>query len=283
MWSSMPATAPDTPRPLDLVPLARHARRLAHQAGEQLQQALGSERTVRWKYDDTRRRSAVSDLDESLEQTVRAGIRTVFPAHAIVGEEHEDAPSRDSPITWVIDPIDGTANFTNGVPLFAVSIGVLHGTRPVAGAIWCAATHRLGSGVYHGTDGGALYLDDDPVPAPPAHAVRGIVSEPGGPSTRHDFGDTRVLGSAAIECAWAAAGILRAAVLGRPRIWDVAAGVVLARAAGCDVFESRDQRLTWTPFTVFDGDDETPLREWSRPLTLGRIGTVLAPAAGVNG
>ena len=50
---------------------------------------------------------------------------------------------RGARLTWVVDPIDGTANFVNGFPLFAASIGVLHEGRPVAGALWCSTSHAL--------------------------------------------------------------------------------------------------------------------------------------------
>lgn len=281
--SSSAATMPDYAQ------LARHARRLAQKAGEQLREALGVPRQVRWKLDRGRAPSAVSDLDDAIERMLRASIRTVFPSHAIVGEEHEDEPSHQSPFTWVIDPIDGTTNFTNGLPLYAVSIGVLQGGTPVAGAIWCASTHRLHAGVYHAMLGGTLCLDDEPLQALPHHALRGVVSEPGGVPAWHDVGDARVIGSAATECAWVAAGVLRAAVLRAPRLWDVAAGILLARAAGCDVHVGIPEGHTrtqpdahWEPFDAFPHESLQALHEWSRPVVLGRIGTVLAPAREVQ-
>jgi hypothetical protein len=132
-------------------------------------------------------------------------------------------------------------------------------------------------------------LDDEPLQPLPHHALRGVVSEPGGTPQWHEVGDARVIGSAATECAWAAAGVLRAAVLRTPRIWDVAAGVLLARAAGCDVHvgvPEGDARTAthaaWEPFTEFPHDSLHALHEWSRPVVLGRIGTVLAPAREVQ-
>lgn len=73
---------------------------------------------------------------------------------------------------WAIDPIDGTANFVNGFPLYTVSIGLLHHGRPIAGGVWCSATHVLGPGVHFACLGGALTLDGRPVERPAAAGLR---------------------------------------------------------------------------------------------------------------
>lgn len=284
----LPSPQAASPVPPEHVQYARHARRLAQQAGDLLIAAVGEPRVVKWKIEDDKR-SAVTDLDESIELLLRSGIRAVFPAHAIVGEEHEDLAARDSPITWVIDPIDGTANFSNGVPLFAVSVGVVEHGVPIAGAIWCASTPMLRAGTYHAVRGGTLCFDDEHVAPPVAHAVRGLVSEPGGHAHWWAIGDSRSIGSAATECAWVAAGALQACVLARPRAWDVAAGIVLAGAANCHVRTLHDEhprrewpQAPWQPFDTFARDTSEPLREWSRPVLMARIGTVLAPAGEVQ-
>jgi myo-inositol-1(or 4)-monophosphatase len=89
--------------------------------------------------------------------------------------------------------------------------------------------------------------------------------------------DRRASGSAAIECAFVAAGVLDGARFRRLWIWDVAAGVALARAAGVPVWVGT--RRGWTPFARFVAPPtraagrRSTLRDWHRPLLLGPLET----------
>src|SRR5580698_4023059 len=128
------------------------AARLAQAAGTQITAAVNGEPAVHFK--ETRPQWAansnpVSEVDQSVERYIRAQLLQAHPQHAVIGEEQAQSGPPDALISWVIDPVDGTCNFINGVPLYACSIGVLHDGWPVAGAIWCAATHAVGPGVYH--------------------------------------------------------------------------------------------------------------------------------------
>src|SRR4051812_39309409 len=90
----------------------------------------------------------VSNVDRDVEQAMRRRIGAQFPEHVILGEETECPDAEpDSPFVWVIDPLDGTTNYLNGLPLYCSSIGVLFRNFPVAGAVWCASTHALRCGV----------------------------------------------------------------------------------------------------------------------------------------
>ena len=60
--------------------------------------------------------------------------RARFPDHAVLGEEGHD-PEGTHDFEWIVDPIDGTINFVNRLPFFAVSIGVLYRRRPVVGVL----------------------------------------------------------------------------------------------------------------------------------------------------
>ena len=75
----------------------------------------------------------VSRADKQVELFIRAGLEKAFPDDGIVGEEH-DTKTGNSGFTWVIDPIDGTTNFINGIPAWTI---VLAGV--------CDDKHRLGS------------------------------------------------------------------------------------------------------------------------------------------
>jgi myo-inositol-1(or 4)-monophosphatase len=78
--------------------------------------------------------------------------------------------------------------------------------------------------------------------------------------------DDRKTGSAAIECAFVAAGLLRVARFARPNIWDVAGGVALVRARGGEVRTKTSQ--TWVALEQFDAEGAA-LRRWRQPVILG--------------
>lgn len=73
--------------------------------------------------------------DREAEQTLRRLIGEAFPAHGIVGEEFGRSPAKDSPYTWILDPIDGTKSFVCGVPLYANLVALLDGERALLGVI----------------------------------------------------------------------------------------------------------------------------------------------------
>jgi myo-inositol-1(or 4)-monophosphatase len=213
----------------------------------------------------------VSEADSKVEQLIRAGVAARFPGHGIIGEEFDDAPGSGDGYVWCVDPIDGTVNFVNGFPLFACSIGVLHHGRPVAAALWCATGHALRSGIYHASLGNPLRFDgDDVVPRQNPAVRRRLASVP----RIADAGvwDTRKTGSAAIECAFVAAGLLEAARFELPNLWDVAGGIMLVQASGAAVL-AKDGK-TWAPFEAFDAPaagDRRGISGWRQSLIIGRL------------
>ena len=68
----------------------------------------------------------VTEVDQACEKLIVKGIRKAFPSHAIVGEEGgaQGQSTASAPYTWIIDPLDGTVNYSHGSPIFAVSIGI---------------------------------------------------------------------------------------------------------------------------------------------------------------
>jgi myo-inositol-1(or 4)-monophosphatase len=267
-----------------LLELERTAVQLAQLAGEHIRSLPLDALAVQFK---TARAGAASNADpvSNVDREVEAHLRSVvserFPRHVVIGEESEHIEPDDAPFIWVIDPLDGTTNYLNGLPLFASSIAVLYRHVPVAGAIWCACTPERRPGVYHAYQDGPLSFDGAPLTRRPAAAWRGLASEPGDIPRYGAFFETRVLASAALECAFAAAGVLRVAYLQRPAIWDVAAGVVLSRAAGCRVLTRRDG--TWQPLTAFSASNArkriATLRAWRQPVLIGEPHAVDREAA----
>lgn len=278
--TSLPASdaLPALPSEAMLVEVEALAVELARAAGNEAHAALSRTIDVGYKADRKGKEDTgdpVSEVDHAVEALIRLRVGAEFPDHAILGEEVETHPAAAEEWLWVVDPVDGTANFVNGFPLFAVSIGVLHHGRPVAGAIWCASTPALRAGVYHAHLGGTLALDGVEVGVRGTVVKRRLAAVPGGSSAGTKEWDHRVTGSAALECAYVAAGIFTSAPFWGLKIWDVAAGVALVRAAGLEAWTR--EGATWQPFERFvapakasQGQDRAPsLRDWRAPLVLG--------------
>jgi myo-inositol-1(or 4)-monophosphatase len=258
----------------DLDQVESLAVELANIAGAEIKSALGSIFTVRYKSGATGSslwRDPVSEVDHKVEKIIRERIAEHFPSHGIIGEEMKAQPSNGSSFIWAVDPIDGTTNFINGFPMFAASIGVLHDARPVAGAVWCATSHALRAGVYHARDGGKLRFEGSDVTPKANPAVRsGLAGVPLVKAEDMPW-ETRKTGSAAIECAMVAAGLLRVARFSNPNIWDVAGGLALVKAARGIVRQKTAN--TWQPMDRFEPgkgpDDQTGLRFWRRSIVIG--------------
>ena len=84
-------------------------------------------------------RSFVTSFDLEIERRLRALIGARFPAHGVIGEEH-DATDAQAELVWVLDPIDGTAPFIAGAPVYGTLIALALGGRPIVGVIAQAAT-----------------------------------------------------------------------------------------------------------------------------------------------
>jgi myo-inositol-1(or 4)-monophosphatase len=252
-----------------LLEIEETALELARLAGAEIQSALGRTLAIRYKKSAEGApafRDPVSEVDHAVEVLIRARLAERFPEHGIIGEEFEEE-SRAHDFLWAIDPIDGTTNFINGFPLFAASIGILHQGRPLVGALWCSASHALRAGVYHARVGGRLRFDGEPLTLETNEAVRRhLAGEPWASPGEALPWDDRKTGSAAIECAFVAAGLLRVARFAHPNIWDVAGGVALVRARGGEVRTKTSQ--AWVALEQFEVEG-TALRLWRQPVILG--------------
>ena len=262
---------------------------LARLAGAEIQSTLGKVLAVEYKGDAAAApllRDPVSEVDRKVELLIRARLADSFPSHDILGEESEERPGRESDFVWAVDPVDGTTNFVNGFPLFAASIGVLYRHEPVVGALWCSASHALRAGVYHASHGGKLQFDGETIEQIGNPAVRRwLAGEPEATRTEGLAWDVRKTGSAAIECAYVAAGLLRVARFEKPNVWDIAGGLVLVRATGGAVLERGPEG--WRDFERFEAvtHESAPmadLRHWRRPLVIGQIDAVREMGAALD-
>ena len=188
----------------------------------------------------------VSEADREAERLLVAAIDEERPHDGLIGEEAARRDSRTG-LTWVLDPLDGTTNFLWRMPHWAVSVAV----EDAAGAVAAAVRDPVRREDFRATRGGGAFLDGLPIQGPPPRPLAEITiaGDFVAPScaehprtallaTRllESVGHVRMLGSAALDLAWLAAGRVDAAYQERNfRHWDIAAGVLLAREAGMDV------------------------------------------------
>ena len=185
----------------------------------------------------------------------------------------------------MLDPLDGTTNYLNGLPVYACSIGVLHRGRPIAGALYLPWPNAKGGVILHCRKGGGCFIDDEPVSVyeseePVANRLVGLpasFSQVARFSRRSKAGtgETRITGSVAYELAMTACGVLQYAFFGAPKLWDVAGGVLAVMEAKGTVMTRFRGEKRWHPVeSLTPSWGETPpamkeLRGWTAPLVVG--------------
>lgn len=185
----------------------------------------------------------VSRADRESEQAILGEIRRHFPHHHVLAEESGRSSSGSGDFQWLVDPLDGTTNFLQGLPIFCISVACRRGDEVVAGAVLDPVADHLftaaaGSGAWHNgrrmraseREGleGAFFATGYPWRAKAAL-----------PQYLAAFQDLflqarsiRRCGAAALDLAWTAAGVYDGFFEFRLSPWDIAAGVLLVREAG---------------------------------------------------
>ncbi len=199
-------------------------------------------------------RDVVTDADIAAEEVILELIQARFSDHTIVSEE---AKGREisSGYTWVVDPLDGTTNYTHHHPVFAVSIGVLKGGEPLIGVIH----DPLRDHTFVAEQGYGARLNDKPIHVSRAASLENaLVGLDWGHSNEvrerillflHRIvpkcGTLRVLGSATLALAYVAAGWLDAYFHIGLKPWDTAAGMLIITEAGgrCSTLEGEPYRV----------------------------------------
>ncbi|MCW1838984.1 inositol monophosphatase family protein [Prosthecomicrobium hirschii] len=200
----------------------------------------------------------LTEADGAVEALVRERLATVFPDDGMIGEE---TGGSSAAATWIVDPIDGTANFARGVPHFCVSIGLLVDGRPELGAIAAPMQSEL----YAARRSRGASLNGRPIRAAATGALSEAVVElgwsPRRPAADYLTMTERVLasgasvrraGSGTLGLAYVAAGRSDGYAELNIRAWDVLAGLVLVAEAGGlanDFFAGPDW-LTGAPVLV---------------------------------
>jgi myo-inositol-1(or 4)-monophosphatase len=232
----------------ELLPVAEQAMDIARQMVSEHRPAVVSAKGDR---------DMVSDIDVSVERAVRGFLKDRTPDIGFMGEEEGDRAGQHE-LRWVLDPIDGTANFVKGIPLYAISLALVSREQPVLGIVDVPAdgsryTAAAGAGAFHGStrihvrptdklSEATVTIGDYAVGEDAAAKNRSRLAVTGQLAERTLR--VRMLGSAAIDLAWFAHGRTDAAMIFGGKPWDVAAGVILVREAGGLVIDAHGSRYS---------------------------------------
>jgi len=245
---------------------------LARRAGSVLTESY--ERIERIDYKS--KRDVVTNADYASERLVIDAIKDRYPGDAILAEESGEHAGvlRDDGSgngrTWVIDPLDGTVNYANGIPYYCVSIGLVVDDRPSVGVVFDPARDDC----YAATEDGPALLDGAPITASAKEALSDFVVSlavigRGGLARERRIAPLirihRRMGSAALSLAYVANGRFDAFIQnGGLSPWDVAAAGLIAERAGAVVTE-----VTGGP--------------WWKPKVRGPRTSIVAAPAGQHG
>jgi myo-inositol-1(or 4)-monophosphatase len=183
----------------------------------------------------------VTDYDRRAEALILARLRAAFPDHAVNAEE--SGRSAGSAHEWLVDPLDGTTNYAHGFPVFSVSLALTLGGEPAVGVVYDPLRDEL----FTAQAGQGAALNGSPLRVSAvADLDRALLATGFAYDVRTrahnnlaEFSrfllrcqGVRRAGSAALDCAWVAAGRLDGYWELSIQPWDVAAGALLVREAG---------------------------------------------------
>lgn len=205
----------------------------------------------------------VTIADRESENFIIDLIHTRYPEHGILAEESGALftmfEGEDAKYIWVIDPLDGTTNYTHQFPLFAISIALLYEQSPVIGVIYNPVMGEL----FHAVKGQGAFLDAMPISVSKVTELSYSLLVTGFAYDRRENPDNnfsefcqltqlsqgvRRMGSAALDLAYVAAGRFDGYWERGLKPWDVAAGILLVEEAGGTISGYKE-----TPFDLYSG------------------------------
>ena len=222
------------------------ARQLADTAHALLKPAAALRPEVEVKAD----RSFVTALDARIEARLRELIETRYPSHGILGEE-QGARDGDAEVVWILDPIDGTAPFVAGVPVFGTLIALAVDRIPVLGVMHLPVTAQRWEGVV----GRATTLDGQPVRTRRCNELGSAILTASNPDFFSDAERPaldvlrertawRIYGGCCMSYGLLAAGRTDVAIDTRLKVWDYAPFKPMIEGAGGVVSDWQGRPIT---------------------------------------
>ena len=208
----------------------------------------------------------VTEADKESEAMVLERLHSEFPSHALLAEESGLQQGLTSDFSWVVDPLDGTTNYTHQYPMVAVSIGLLYQHTPIVGVVYNPIFKEL----FQAAKGGGSTLNGQRIHVSRATALSNALLATGFPYNRRETDNNnyaefcrlthlsqgvRRSGSAALDLAYVAAGRLDGFWERGLQPWDMAAGAILIEEAGGRVSSYTGDRLDLTAGRIIATND----------------------------
>ncbi|MCU0441158.1 MAG: inositol monophosphatase [Bacteroidia bacterium] len=184
----------------------------------------------------------VSYVDQTAEKKLVNGLSLLFPDAGFITEEQTIA-TETKEWMWVIDPLDGTTNFMHGIPVYSISIGLLHNNKPVMGIVYELNQNEL----FYAWEGSPAYLNGSIIQVRSETKFANTLLATGLPyydfegmqpylsTLTHLMKETRGIrrmGSAAVDLAYVACGRFDGYFEYGLSPWDVAGGIFIVQQAG---------------------------------------------------
>lgn len=191
--------------------------------------------------------SVVTEADLSADQMITESIHKSYPQDALISEELQPKIGKAGSVVWIVDPLDGTTNFSLGLPIWGVSIARLVDGWPEIGVVYFPFFDELfsaarGAGAY--LNGGQIH-SQPPLPGQTTSFFSCCTRTYQQYEVKIRY-KTRILGSACFSLCAVARGMAVVAFEATPKIWDIAAGWLIATEAGA-------------PIDILDGPKPFPL------------------------
>ncbi len=208
--------------------IAQEMRPIIYQAGHIAMQHFRKVEVERKKD-----KSFVTDADREVEAFLKEEIHRLYPDHGFFGEESGHYGMDNAEYVWAIDPIDGTAPFVYEMPVWGVSVGLIHESRLILGYVYLPVIEEL----YWAVEDGPAYVNDQVIHVSEDREMKrgsAIVSSSALFRNFDIFFEGRALafGSAAANICFAAKGKIHGGIQETVRLYDIAASAVILKGAG---------------------------------------------------
>jgi len=208
----------------------------------------------------------VTETDRRCQQIIVDRIKETYPDHGFIAEEggkdkiFKQAPRGTEPIWWVIDPLDGTNNFAHRMLFFTISIAVMHEGGPIAGVIFEPATDSMFTAVKsletqlngRRITAGKEKMDKFSSVGLDSHFDNNVPDWACEIMLKTRF---RNLGSTALQLAYVAKGSLIGAIHSCPKLWDIAAGTLIAETSGAIVTNWQGGKIFPVDLDSYEGQE----------------------------
>ena len=185
----------------------------------------------------------VTSADKRTEKILIDELQKAHPEYGIIAEETGIINKSNTEKRWVIDPIDGTMNFLNGIPQFAISIGYEEKGEIICGVIFNPIINEM----FIAEKGNGAYLNNSRIRVSNKNKIKDALLVTGGPkgnskiknkifseyiNVSNNVSNVRKFGSAALDIAYVACGRFDGYWQRELNYWDIAAGIIILKEAG---------------------------------------------------